>query len=1040
MAHDIIDNKEVNLLEVIKEKLSVSKRARFAVGFLFLNGFRELKDQIDKLEKLQILAGSRTNRETVEALKLSRKYEKAVSDILESRRYLSVDERSELLNLEFKELVDDLSYIEPTPENIDFLRWFLDKLREGKIEIRIYYKEPLHAKLYLFEYKDPRYGLGEAILGSSNFSLSGFKLNTELNVRITGDENYEKLLKWFKERWDESESTDFTPLAEKAIEESWAFNSKVTPFRIYLRVLHEIFSEQEEEPVIDIEVDLYRFQRDAVIGAYRKLKKYGGVFISDVPGLGKTYIGAALLSHLETEGKKAIVVAPPRLVNYWEEVLADFGVAKAKVFSSGKLSEILENEKYLNRDVVLVDESHHFRNPDTLKFRDLAEICRGKDVILLTATPQNLSIWDIYWQLKLFTPYEVNHEFRIYPIELKEYFKKCENGEANIEDLVSQIFIRRTRSDIKEYYPDEKIVFPEREGPFRVDYSIDKVYPGGLYQKLRELINKLTYARYNLQKYAKEEKFDPDEFQRLTVAWRNLQRLVRINLYRRLESSVEAFRETVHKHIKTYENFKKLIEKESKIFVGDVDEIEEVIEVLENGEDVNWEEGGNYFDAEKFWVEDLLEDLENDLGVFREMYDSVKDIKPEDDDKLQKLIQVLHKPEVYGKKVVIFSVFETTVKYLYGNLRKKFDKVDYISGGEKILTKIKRFAPKANKAKIKEEDEINILISTEVLSEGLNLQDGQVVINYELHWNPVRLIQRIGRIDRIGSEHDEIYVFNFFPETQAEKEIKIETKVSRRIEEIIQNFGYDEKTVSMDEPTVRKKLFEIYTERPEALEEPEDRSLAKYYELEFHRLTKKYPEEYRTACELPAMVSVARKSKHDGIVVFLKADDYYRLRWIDSRGNILGANDWEILRLLECDVNEKREKFSQVNFEAVRKVKDDFEKEANKREQDKFMFLDPVKAEFERFVDWLKRRQPMEIRQRLERLAGFVRSKELDYHQRKLLRRLVRQWRKKFGLNVKEILEELEKRIYPALEKALPLEEPIIEPKYAQIIIAEELI
>ncbi len=1039
MPHDIIDNIEIRLIDVLKEKLSISKRARFAVGFLFLNGFKELRNEIENLEKLEILAGSRTNKETVEVMLLGKKWEKAVSDTLERMKYLSEDKCNQILEQEFRELLNDLSYIDPTEENIEFLKWFLEKLRERKIEIRIYYKGPLHAKLYLFEYKDQRYGLGEAITGSSNFSLGGFRLNTELNTRITGDENYKKLLEWFEDRWNESEKGEFTVLAQKAIEDSWAFNKEVTPFRIYLRVLHEIFSYKEEEPEIEIEAELYRFQKDAVIDAYRRLKKFGGVFISDVPGLGKTYMGAALLAHLETEGKTAIVIAPPRLVEYWQEVLSDFGVAKAKVFSSGKLEEILENERYLKRKVVLVDESHHFRNPDTLKYRDLAKICEGKEVILLSATPQNLSIWDIYWQLKLFTPYEANHNFRIYPIELKKYFKACENGEANIEDLIAQIFIRRTRSDIREYYSDEKIIFPERKGPYRVDYSIDEVYSGGLYQRLKNLIGNLTYARYNLRNYARPEKFDPDELQRLSVAWQNLQRLVKINLYRRLESSVQAFRDTVNNHVIIYENFRKILMEENKVFIGDIDEIEEIMERLESGEDIEWQRGENYYEAEKFKVNKLLEDLEKDLDIFKEMQAAVKDVKPENDDKLQKLINILNKPEIKDKKTIIFSAYESTVRYLYENLKNRFDKVDYIYRGEKVLTKIKRFAPKANRAKVKKEEEINILISTEILSEGLNLQDGQVVINYELHWNPVRIIQRIGRIDRIGSEHDEIYVYNFFPETHAEKEIGIERKVNNRIEEIIQNFGYDEKTIHMDEPTVRKRLFEIYTEKPESLEEPEERPWAKYFEMEFQRLIKEYPEEYRKACELPAMVNIGRFYESKGIVIFLRAGDYYRLRWVDYEGKILSADDWEILRLLECKPDEKGVPFTMERFKIVKKIKEDFEIEANKRERDKEMIVDPVKMEFKKLIEWLKRKESKDVKMRLDKLFDYVNNKQLNYYQSKFIRKLTRSYKKKFGLKKKEILEELERKIYPELKHAPPIVRPKIEPKYAQIIIAEEL-
>ena len=1040
MPHDIIDNSNVKLIEVLKEKLSVSKKARFAVGWLFLSGFKELRNEIDNLEKLEILAGSRTNKQTAEVIRLEKKWEKAVKDTLERTKYLTEEERQKILDEEFKGLMNDLSYIKPTLEDIEFLKWFLEKLREGKIEIRIYYKEPLHAKLYLFEYKDQRHGLGEAIVGSSNFSLSGFNLNTELNVRVLGDENYRVLRDWFEERWKESEKTQFTELAEKAIEKSWAFNREVTPFRVYLKILHEIFSYQEEEKIPEIEGDLFHYQKDAVIDAYRRLNKFNGVFIADVPGLGKTHMGSALLAHLETEGKFAIVIVPPRLIEFWEETLRDRGATKAKVFSNGKLEDILNDEKLMStRKVVLIDESHHFRNPDTKRYRNIERICYGKQVILLSATPQNLSIWDIYWQLKLFTPYETNHNFRIYPISLKEYFKKCESGEANIEDLIAQIFIRRTRSDIKEYYPHEKIIFPERKGPYRVDYSIDKVYEGGLYQKINEFLPKLTYARYDLSRYAIEEKFDPDYFQRLTRAWQNLHQLVKINLYRRLESSVQAFRDTINTYLKITGGFLEIIEKENKVPVGDIDDIEDIVERLKNDEEIEWKEFENYFDASYFRIDKLKEDLKKDYEIFNEMAELVKDIKPEDDDKLQKLIEILKKDPIKDKKILIFSTFESTVKYLYENLKNKFEKVDYVAGGREIMSKIKRFSPKANRANIKPEEEIKILISTEVLSEGLNLQDGQVIINYELHWNPVRIIQRIGRIDRIGSQYDEIYVYNFFPETEAEKGINLEQKVRNRIEDIIKNFGYDEKTISLDEATVRKKLFEIYTERPEGLEEIEKQSPSKYFELEFKRLKERYPQEYEKAKELPNMVHIAKKDDKKGVIVFCRAGNWFKLKMVDERGELITADDWEILKLLECKPETKGIEFDLNKLDIIEKTREIFEKEANDREKDRVNIIHPVKKEFEKLIEWLKRKEPESIKKEFGQLLDFVIKKSLTFTAEKELRSIIRSYAKKFGLDKRQILKELKEKIYNLLQN-LPdekIEKPIYQ--YAEVIVVEEL-
>lgn len=1042
MTHEIIDNIKVKLSDVLKQKLSVSKKARFCVGWLFVSGFKEIKDEIDKLDKLEIVAAPRTNKQTVEVMLLEKKWEEAVKDTIEKQKYLSYEKVQEILNEEFKEFMNDLSYIKPTQENVEFLKWFLEKLKEKKIEIRVYYKEPLHTKLYLLEYKDQRYGLGEAIVGSSNFSISGFNLNTELNVRILGDENYRTLDSWFENIWRQAEKGEFTELAIKAIERSWAFNNEVTPFRVYLRVLHEIFSYKEEKELPEIEYELYDFQKDAVMDAYRRLKKFNGVFIADVPGLGKTHIGSALLAHLETEGKFAVVIVPPRLVDFWKEILVSYGATKAKVFSHGKLEEILNDEKLMRkRDIVLVDESHNFRNPDTKRYRDLEMICYDKQVILLSATPQNLNIWDIYWQLKLFTPYDTNHDFRIYPLSLKEYFKKCDSGEANIEDLIAQIFIRRTRSDIKEYYPQEKLVFPVRKGPYRVDYSIDKIYKGGLYEKIDKLLQKLTYARYDLSKYAIKEKFDPQHFQRLTRAWENLSLLVKINLYRRLESSVQAFKDTIGHYLEITKGFLDIIEKENKVPIGDIEDIEEIIENLKNDEEVKWKEFENYIDASYFKIEELKKDLNNDYEVLKETQNSIKDIKPENDSKLQKLIEILRKEPIKDKKILIFSVFESTVKYLYEQLKDKFKQVDYVAGGKEILSKIKRFSPRANKANIKQEEEIKILISTEVLSEGLNLQDAQVVINYELHWNPVRIIQRIGRIDRIGSEYDEIYVYNFFPELEAEKGLNLEQRVKNRIEEIIKNFGYDQKTISIDERVVRKKLFEIYTEKPEGLEEIEEKSPAKYFELEFKRLIEKYPEEYKKALELPKKVQIAKKDEKKGVVVFCKANDWFRLKMLNQNGDVISADDWEILKILECKPEEEAIKFDLNKLHIIEEARVIFEKEANNRARDRINIINPTKKEFEKLVEWLKRKEPENIKREFDELLNFVIKKSLViFAKEKELRTIIRSYKQKYGLDKKQILKELKEKVYTLL-KDLPDEiKPELVYQYAEVIVVEELI
>ncbi|MGB9677116.1 MAG: C-terminal helicase domain-containing protein, partial [Candidatus Ratteibacteria bacterium] len=417
----------------------------------------------------------------------------------------------------------------------------------------------------------------------------------------------------------------------------------------------------------------------------------------------------------------------------------------------------------------------------------------------------------------------------------------------------------------------------------------------------------------------------------------------------------------------------------------------------------------------------------------------VENIKPEDDDKLQKLIEILSKEPIKDKKILIFSAFESTVKYLCEHIKDKFEKVDYVAGGREIMTKIKRFSPQSNKANIKPEEEIKILISTEVLSEGLNLQDAQVVINYELHWNPVRIIQRIGRIDRIKSPHKEIYVYNFFPEIEAEKGINLEQKVKNRIEEIIKNFGYDEKTISLDEATVRRKLFEIYTERPEGLEEIEEKSLSKYFELEFKKLKEKYPQEYEKAKKLPNMVHIAKKDDKKGVVVFCRAGNWFKLKMVDEKGELITADDWEILKLLECKPETKGIEFDLNKLDIIERTREIFEKEANDREKDRVNIIHPVKREFEKLIAWLKRKEPESIKEEFNELLDFVVKKSLTFEVEKELRSVIRSYTKKFGLDKRQILKELKTKIHNLLQNSPDekAEEPIYQ--YAEVIVVEEL-
>jgi len=1029
MNHHIYDNRENKLSDRLKKELSQSKKADFVVGWFFLTGLKEFKEEIDKLDELRIIAGSRTNKATAEIMMLADKYVKKVNDKMENQKYSNDADISKMMKREKKEIIEHISRVKPSEENKEFINWLFDKLQEGKIKVRLYPKETLHAKLYLTHKIEE----GIAFVGSSNLSLSGISTNTELNVALDGKDDYDYLSKWFNNLWTESEKGDFTEMLQETLEECWVRNKEVTPFRIYLKTLHEIFSIEEEPPDISEkigEIKLYNFQIDAVIDAYQKIKKYGGVFLADVPGLGKTIMGTALLANLQEDGKKAVVIGPPNLQENWEGAFRSLGVYSAKFISHGSLNKIIEDKKLMNSDVILIDEAHHFRNSDSQRYQDMQIICENKKVVLVGATPQNLGSDDLYNQIKLFTPFETVHQFRINPPSLKDFFNSVKKGEANLDDLISEIIIRRTRKDVIENW-GEDIEFPTRKGPYRVEYSIDEVYDKGIYKKINEFISNLTFARYDIGSYIKEEEFSEEEIRNLKFAGKNLRKLMRIVLFRRLESSVAALRDSA-RWMKVSQDAFLLALSQGKVLMGE--SADDVYDQVRGGVELGDIEIPDIAEsAEKFKVSRLKKNIEKDRKILGEMEKlvAVEEIPPDEDDKLQELIKRLKSSELSGKKAIIFTQFSSTAEYLGEELKKEFDKVDYVSQktGQK-MTKAYRFSPASNDKDIPKDEEIDILVSTEILSEGLNLQDGQIVINYELHWNPVRIVQRIGRVDRIGSKHDKIFVYNFFPQTEVEKEIGVEAMVKKRIDEIIKFYGADEKTISMDEEEVRKKLYEIYTGNERSLQEEEIRSTCHKHYQEWKNIKKNYQEEYQKAVSLPSGIRAGKNSSAEGVVVFCKTDDYFQLYLSGKDKKIAERNDWKILSLLSCKVDADNKDVFENHDDITEEIREKFEKEANQREFKKEN-KSVLKKQIINRLKRIKRGQVDSFKREVDLVIQELEDVSLMRKDEKKLRSILR----KYGKMPKEIVNEIKENINGKKKE----EKPKQEKKYAQTILSSSL-
>jgi superfamily II DNA or RNA helicase len=897
---DIIDNQARKLGDEINERLSASRAVKFATGYLYLSGFYEIADRLGNLEEARILVGDTLNRETIEALAQSLPGEDQLESELKKRQFESPDLRDERVANVRNGIQSNVAGLPHSLERERRLSRLAEFVSEGRIQIKVYTKYPLHAKAYIFTYK-PEIAQGSAsdgigIIGSSNLTLSGFRRNTELNTYVRGPHNYHELNQWFDRLWDEA--VPFEKTISETLEESWALKT-VRPYDIYVLTLFHLVEaslERQTEQIwfwtdeaymdrlrerFDGFDDLYSFQKVAIMDATDTLSEYGGVFISDVVGLGKTFTGAGLLKQL---GRRALILCPAGLAEMWKRFAEAFEV-DAKVLSQGMLYRGIFDEDsalypYRDRPVVLIDESHNFRNDDTNKYDELQPFLAGKKVILVTATPQNTSVWNIYNQIKLFHQDEEN-PFPVEGSNLYALFRRAEEGSFRIQELLKYVLIRRMRAHIKAYYQgkdDLKLTFPTRL-PHTVTYSIDDLYDN-LYDLILDLLSRLTYARYDLWDYVCEERQSVAPYIDLKRVMGTLRVFHKIRLFRRLESSIAAFRQSIDNLLSVHRRFLEIIEDrdivpagkeiQDRIYRYDRDHLKDYLEVMPE----------QPYRTQDFQIPRLTRDLRHDIGVLEAIRGHLQNIPEDEDPKYDALVDEVKRLQEKTSKVLIFSEFADTVEYLHSRLEEDFDRVDLATGNTKgnLLQKIGAFAPKANQ--YRGDKRIDIMVGTDVLSEGHNLQDCSAVINYDLHWNPVRLIQRAGRVDRIGSEADMILIHNFLPVDRVEKEINIRETLRRRIDEIHRYIGEDAQILEKDEQLNEEAMYTIYERRD--LDEL-DQS-AETFEFSFDQaqnlireLEDSQPQYMELIRRLQLGLRSARMGDRRGTYAFFRQDDFPKL-------------------------------------------------------------------------------------------------------------------------------------------------------------------
>jgi len=710
-------------------------------------------------------------------------------------------------------------------------------------------------------------------------------------------------------------------------------------------------------------------------------------------GLGKSYIGAAVIKHFERiYHARPLIICPAPLQEMWERYNETYEL-NARVLSMGMLREdddkglntLLNDARYRDRDFLLLDESHNFRHQDTQRYKVLQQfLSTGRHCCFLTATPRNKTAWDVYSQLKLFHQ-EDKTDLPIDPPDLKQYFKLIERGDKKLPDLLSNVLIRRTRNHILRWYGfDAKTHQPVDPANFReymdgqrqayvivggrhqffpkreletIEYSIEDTYQG-LYQELRGYLGKsrkgfprepvpgeLSYARYGLWHFVVSNKQRREPYTSLHRAGVNLRGLTRVLLFKRFESSVYAFRETIKRLIKVHQRFSDALkqgivpagdEAQTILYEPNMDEEQRLMDALR--------EASGRYDVADFDADRLRRHIEHDIELLKKMLKLVDPITPDEDAKLQKLITKLKtKPLVEGKRL-IFTQYADTARYLYENLNPqgKQDDIEVIFSGDKSKERVVgRFAPKANPEYHGSPGEVELMtvITTDVLAEGLNLQDCDKIINYDLHWNPVRLIQRFGRIDRIGSDYDVIYGFNFLPETGIERNLGLRQKLHNRIQEIHDTIGEDTAILDRTETLNEEALYAIYEKHGAQLSlfDDEESELLDINEAEeiLRQLKKERPDEYERISNLRDGIRTVKPSSNKGIYVFCQAGRYQQLFLLDENGEVITRDIPRILGTIKCGPDLEGRPLPKGYNASIMHVKRQFTEEVKHRQAER---------------------------------------------------------------------------------------------------------
>lgn len=829
--------------------------------------------------------------------------------------------------------IQEADYDEETEKGI---LQFIDDLSTGKIEMRAHPKKKIHAKVYIFRPENfNEHAPCEVITGSSNLTDAGLgahpESNYEFNVSLRDFADVSFATEEFERLW--SESVPILPADAKAMREKGHLRqSGFTPFELYIKSLIEYFGKRVEYDPYNIDLLLpdkfmrLKYQSDAANQGYAILMKHNGFILADVVGLGKTIIACMVIKKFIYENgthSKILIVVPPALEANWQRTTEDFQIKNHFEFITiGSLEKILDenNYNYSNADkfdLIVVDESHKFRNDYTNMYGALQEICKRprsrpsgngdirKKVILISATPLNNKPKDIENQLYLFQDkrnstlenirnlqdyfkplneqYEKLAAEKILDIEkLKALFQKLR------DDVVEPLVIRRTRTDIEnnqEYLDDlhrQKIQFPKVDDPISVYYQLD----GPLASLFFDTVSLITgldengnetdglgYYRYRAIEFLSNEQ-DKKIYGNVSSISSRLSAIMKTLLIKRLESSFFAFTQSIVRFQKAIDNMLLMFDRDTIFIAPDLD----INKLLEEGlsydqieAKINEKEGNNKVFQKSAFTENFIALLQSDKVKVDNLV--ARWGKVTNDPKLDAFSRELKGEFFYSKehnpsgKLVIFSESKETAAQLSNHIiaNSNYRVLSVSADNRSSLEQTIRENFDANLEEEKRKNEFDILLTTEVLAEGINLHRSNLIVNYDVPWNATRLMQRIGRVNRIGSQAAQIFVYNFYPSAHGDAQINLVNNALRKLQSFHTAFGEDNKIFSLLEEKGEGALFgnKIQREESEIL----------VYLHELRDFKKKHPERFAEIAKIPNKASCGRHTADRSLTLVTAEND-----------------------------------------------------------------------------------------------------------------------------------------------------------------------